>query len=59
MKRAGLTTGFYAVRTASGIGWAFYTENRLARMRASAEGHGCVGWMTLAQANHFIDRMGA
>lgn len=58
MKRAGSITGWYAVRVASGIGWAFYKELRLARLRAAAEGHQCVGYMTSADAGHFIDRMG-
>jgi hypothetical protein len=59
MKRAGTTTGYYAVRTHTGnLGWAFYTDNRLARMRAAAEGHRCVTWMTRADADFIIDKMG-
>lgn len=56
MKRAGLHSGYYAVRVSTGIGWAFYADNRLARMRASAEGHGRVCWMDTATADHFIER---
>jgi hypothetical protein len=57
MKRAGLHSGYYAVRVCSGnIGWAFYADNRLARMRAGAEGHGCVTWMNSADASWLISK---
>ena len=57
MKRAGFITGYYCVRVSSGnTGWAFFKELRRARNRAAAEGHRSVGYMTCADAGHFIDR---
>jgi hypothetical protein len=56
VKRAGLHSGYYAVRVSTGnVGWAFYSDNRLARMRAAAEG-GRVWWMPTEKATWLIEK---
>jgi len=48
VKRAGGITGYYAVR--ADRGWALYKRLPLARLRATAERHGCVAYMTTSDA---------
>ena len=52
MQRGAGITGFYAVRRVGyDHGWALYKRLPLAQVRAAAEGHGRVWYMTEAQAN--------